>query len=201
MMQKDHGLIPRMEHYACMVDLLGRSGLVVEALDFINEMPCQADALVWKTLLGACKTHNNMDIGEIAANHVTQLEPQDPAPYVLLSNLYADAGLWDQVARIRSLMRDKNLMKEKGLSWMHVENAIHEFRAGDTSHPQAEEIYTKLETLIREIKVMGYVPDTSIVLHDMSDELKELSASAQREDCCCIRFDQLYISNKANKDI
>ncbi|AQK84909.1 pentatricopeptide repeat-containing protein At3g49170, chloroplastic [Zea mays] len=174
MMQKHHGLIPRMEHYACMVDLLGRSGLVEDALDFINEMPCQVDALVWKTLLGACKTHNNMDIGEIAANHVIQLEPQDPAPYVLLSNLYAEAGLWDQVARIRSLMRDKNLMKEKGLSWMHVDNTIHEFRAGDTSHPQAEEIYTKLETLIREIKVMGYVPDTSVVLHDMSDELKEL---------------------------
>ncbi|CAN6358141.1 unnamed protein product [Urochloa humidicola] len=173
MMQKDHGLIPRMEHYACMVDLLGRSGLVEEALDFINEMPCKADALVWKTLLGACKTHNNMDIGEIAANHVIELEPQDPAPYVLLSNLYADAGLWDQVARIRSAMRDKNLMKETGLSWMQVENTIHEFRAGDTSHPQAEEIYTKLDRLIRDIKGMGYVPDTSIVLHDMPDELKE----------------------------
>ncbi|XP_025808351.1 pentatricopeptide repeat-containing protein At3g49170, chloroplastic [Panicum hallii] len=173
MMQKDHGLIPRMEHYACMVDLLGRSGLVEEALNFINEMPCKADALVWKTLLGACKTHNNMDIGEIAANHVLELEPQDPAPYVLLSNLYADAGLWDQVARIRSAMRDKNLMKETGLSWMHVENTIHEFRAGDTSHPRADEIYTKLDKLIRDIKGMGYVPDTSIVLHDMPDELKE----------------------------
>ncbi|CAN6344889.1 unnamed protein product [Urochloa humidicola] len=173
MMQKGHGLIPRMEHYACMVDLLGRSGLVEEALDFINEMPCKADALVWKTLLGACKTHNNMDIGEVAANHVIELEPQDPAPYVLLSNLYADAGLWDQVATIRSAMRDKNLMKETGLSWMQVENTIHEFRAGDTSHPQAEEIYTKLDRLIRDIKGMGYVPDTSIVLHDMPDELKE----------------------------
>ncbi|KAF8667038.1 hypothetical protein HU200_053211 [Digitaria exilis] len=173
MMQKDHWLAPRMDHYACMVDLLGRSGLVEEALDFINEMPCKADALVWKTLLGACKTHNNMNIGEIAANHVIELEPQDPAPYVLLSNLYADAGLWDQVARIRSAMRDKNLMKETGLSWMYVENTIHEFRAGDTCHPQAEEIYTKLDRLIRDIKGIGYVPDTSIVLHDMPDELKE----------------------------
>jgi len=173
MMQKDHGLIPRMEHYACMVDLLGRSGLVKEALDFINEMPWKADTLVWKTLLGACKTHNNMDVGEIAAKHIIELEPQDPAPYVLLSNLYADAGLWDQVARIRNAMRNKNLMKETGLSWMHVENTIHEFRAGDTSHPQAEEIYTKLDKLIRDIKGMGYVPNTSIVLHDMPDELKE----------------------------
>ncbi|KQK07032.1 hypothetical protein BRADI_2g32290v3 [Brachypodium distachyon] len=172
-MQKDHGLLPRMEHYACIVDLLARSGLVEEARQFINEMPCKADALVWKTLLSACRTYGNTEIGEIAANHVINLEPRDPAPYVLLSNLYADAGLWDEVARIRSLMRDKNLSKETGLSWMDVGNTIHEFRAGDTSHPLAIDIYAKLVTLIREIKDIGYVPDTSIVLHDMSEELKE----------------------------
>uniref|UniRef100_A0ACD5TPT6 Uncharacterized protein n=1 Tax=Avena sativa TaxID=4498 RepID=A0ACD5TPT6_AVESA len=172
-MQKDHGLIPRMEHYACMVDLLARSGLVQEALEFIYEMPYKADAVVWKTLLGACRTYKNIEIGEIAANHVIDLDPQDPAPYVLLSNLYSQAGLWDEVARVRSLMRDKNLSKEIGLSWIDVGNTIHEFRAGDTSHPQAQEIYGKLFALIREIKDMGYVPDTSIVLHDMSDELKE----------------------------
>ncbi|XP_037442624.1 pentatricopeptide repeat-containing protein At3g49170, chloroplastic-like [Triticum dicoccoides] len=172
-MQKDHGLVPRMEHYACMVDLLARSGLVQEALEFINEMPCKADALIWKTLLGACRTYDNIEIGKIAANHVIDLEPRDPAPYVLLSNLYARGGLWDEVARIRSLMRHKNLSKETGLSWMHVGNTIHEFRAGDTGHPQAQEIYAKLAALIREIKDIGYVPDTSIVLHDMSDELKE----------------------------
>lgn len=172
-MQRDHGLIPRMEHYACMVDLLARSGLVKEALEFINEMPLKADALVWKTLLGACRSHDNIEVGEIAAKNVIELEPRDPAPYVLLSNLYADAGLWDEVARIRSAMRDNNLNKETGLSWMEVENTTHEFRAGDTSHPRAQDIYGKLDTLVRQIKGMGYVPDTSIVLHDMSDELKE----------------------------
>ncbi|KAM3258843.1 hypothetical protein ACQJBY_050555 [Aegilops geniculata] len=172
-MQKDHGLVPRMEHYACMVDLLARSGLVQEALDFINEMSCKADALIWKTLLGACRTYDNIEIGKIAANYVIDLEPRDPAPYVLLSNLYAHGGLWDEVARIRSLMRHENLSKETGLSWLHVGNTIHEFRAGDTGHPQAQEIYAKLSVLIREIKDIGYIPDTSIVLHDMSDELKE----------------------------
>uniref|UniRef100_A0ACD6AJH6 Uncharacterized protein n=1 Tax=Avena sativa TaxID=4498 RepID=A0ACD6AJH6_AVESA len=128
-MQKDHGLIPRMEHYACMVDLLARAGLVQEALEFIYEMPYKADAVVWKTLLGACKTYENIEIGGIAANHVIDLDPQDPAPYVLLSNLYSQAGLWDEVARIRSLMRDQNLSKEIGLSWIDVGNTIHEFRA------------------------------------------------------------------------
>ncbi|KAF0924627.1 hypothetical protein E2562_010230 [Oryza meyeriana var. granulata] len=172
-MQRDHGLIPRMEHHACMVDLLARSGLVEEALEFINEMPLKADALVWKTLLGACRTHDHIEIGETAAKNVIELEPRDPAPYVLLSNLYVDAGLWDEVARIRSAMRDRNLNKETGLSWMEVENTTHEFRAGDTSHPRAQDIYAKLDTLIRKIKGMGYAPDTSIVLHDMSDELKE----------------------------
>lgn len=172
-MQRDHGIIPRMEHYACMVDMLGRSGFLNEAVELITSMPFKANALVWRTLLGACRIHGNIELGELAAKTNIELEPQDPAAHVLLSNLFAAAGKWEDVAKIRIGMKERKLNKEAGLSWMEIENTFHKFHAGDTSHPQAQKIYAKLDELMAEIKEMGYVPDTNFVLHDMEDELKD----------------------------
>ncbi|XP_072960466.1 pentatricopeptide repeat-containing protein At3g49170, chloroplastic [Typha angustifolia] len=172
-MQKSHGIVPRMEHYACMVDLLARAGHLEGAIEFIYLMPFKADALVWRTLLGACRIHGNIKFGEIAAKNILELEPNDPAAYVLLSNLYAKAGKWDDVAKLRSAMKERNLSKEAGLSWIEIENNIHEFHVGDSCHPRAQDIYEELHLLLEKIKAMGYVPDTSCVLHDIDDELKE----------------------------
>ncbi|KAJ4818425.1 Pentatricopeptide repeat-containing protein [Rhynchospora pubera] len=172
-MQRVHRILPRMEHYACMVDLLGRSGLLDEAMNFINSMPIKADALVWRTMLAACKVHGNVELGEIAAKNIFEIEPQDSAAHVLLSNLYAKAGKWDEVAKIRVAMKEQNVNKEAGISWLEIENVIHEFHVGDTCHPRAKEVYAKLDDLIREIKQIGYVPDTSCVLHDIEDDVKE----------------------------
>lgn len=172
-MQREHGLVPRMEHYACMVDLLGRSGLLAEAMEFISSMPCAADALVWRTLLSSCRVHRNIKLGEIAAKRIVELEPEDPAAYVLLSNMYAMAGKWEDVAAIRRGMKERRISKEAGLSWVEAENIIHRFHAGDTSHPRAREIFEKLNGLAVEIKGMGYIADKDFVLHDVDDELKE----------------------------
>lgn len=172
-MKNDHGIIPRMEHYACMVDLLGRAGRLEEAIDFISSMPVKADALVWRTLLSACRTHGHTEFGERAAREILDQEPDDPSAYVLLSNLYAMGGQWGKVAMIRSGMKEKSMNKEAGLSWIETEGSIHKFHAGDTSHRRSEEIYEKLDELATEIKRLGYVSDTSSVLHDVDDELKE----------------------------
>ncbi|KAJ7949812.1 Pentatricopeptide repeat-containing protein [Quillaja saponaria] len=172
-MQKKHGVIPRMEHYACMVDLLGRSGSLLEAIKFINSMPFKADALVWRTFLGSCRIHGNTELGEHAAKMILEQEPHDPAAYILLSNLYASAGKWEDVATIRKIMKEKNLIKEAGYSWIEVENKVHKFHVGDTSHPNAREIYDELDILALKIKKLGYVPDTDFVLHDVEDEQKE----------------------------
>ncbi|RWW23783.1 hypothetical protein GW17_00011953 [Ensete ventricosum] len=172
-MQRDHGVSPTMEHYACMVDLLGRSGRVEEAFGFVKSLPAEADALVWKTLLGACRVHGDIGLGEIVAKNILELAPEDPAPYVLLSNLYAEAGRWEDVAMIRRGMRERRLSKEAGLSWVEMENSIHKFHVGDTSHPQARQIYAKLDELFADIKEMGYVPNTNLVLHDVEEEMKE----------------------------
>jgi pentatricopeptide repeat protein len=172
-MQSVFKITPRMEHYACMVDILSRSGNLDEAVNFIYSMPIKADVLVWRTLLGACKVHGNVELGEIATKNILEIEPQDSAAHVLLSNIYAKAGKWDGVAKIRLAMKESNVNKEAGISWLEIENVIHEFCVGDTYHPRAKEVYAKLDDLIREIRQIGYVPDTSCVLHDIADELKE----------------------------
>ncbi|KAL6320639.1 hypothetical protein AAG906_008639 [Vitis piasezkii] len=172
-MYKERGIVPRMEHYACMVDLLGRSGLLVEAMEFINSMPLMADALVWRTLLGACRVHGNTELGRHAAEMILEQEPDDPAAYILLSNLHASAGQWKDVVKIRKSMKERNLIKEAGCSWIEVENRVHRFHVGETSHPQAWQIYQELDQLASKIKEMGYIPDTDFVLHDIEEEQKE----------------------------
>ncbi|KAL3838085.1 hypothetical protein ACJIZ3_022676 [Penstemon smallii] len=172
-MYKEHGVRPRMEHYACMVDILGRSGLLDKAIDFINSMPFTADALVWRTLLSACRVHGNTDIGKHAAEMILEQDPNDPAAHVLLSNLYASTGQWEDVAKIRKGMKERNLVKEAGCSWMEIGNKVHKFYVGDTSHPEAKEIYEELDELVVKIKGIGYVPDTNFVLHEVEEEQKE----------------------------
>ncbi|OMO88420.1 hypothetical protein CCACVL1_08400 [Corchorus capsularis] len=172
-MRKEHGIAPRMEHYACMVDLLGRSGSLREAIEFVNMMPCTPDALVWRTFLGACRVHHNKELGEHAAKMILQQDPYDTAAYILLSNLYASSGQWEDVAQIRKNMKEKNLIKEAGCSWIEVDNKMHRFHVADTSHPQAQEIYEKLDEMALKIKELGYVPDTDFVLHELEEEQKE----------------------------
>ncbi|KAE9592682.1 hypothetical protein Lal_00029416 [Lupinus albus] len=172
-MHVNHGVVPRMEHYACMVDLLGRSGLLSESIEFINSMPFDADALVWRTFLGSCRVHHNTELGEHAAKMILEQEPHDPAAHILLSNLYASEGRWDDVAAIRKNMKQRKLIKEAGYSWIEVDNKVHKFHVGDTLHPQAQNIYDELDELASKIKKLGYVPNTDFVLHDVEDEQKE----------------------------
>eukprot|EP01018_Ginkgo_biloba_P004814 Gb_18728 [translate_table: standard] len=172
-MSKYFGISPRLEHYACMVDLLGRAGRLDEAEDFINKMPFEPDALIWRTLLGACRVHGNIEIGKRAAKCLYQLEPEDAATYVLLSNIYAAAGQWDDVANARKMMKDWRIKKEPGYSWIEVKNRVHVFVVEDKSHPQSKDIYAKLEELTGKMKESGYVPNTHFVLHNVEQEQKE----------------------------
>eukprot|EP01018_Ginkgo_biloba_P027654 Gb_41804 [translate_table: standard] len=174
-MNRDHGITPKMEHYACMVDLFGRAGYLTEAEDFIYKMPCQPGALVWRTLLGACRVHGNMELGNVAAECLLELEPGDPASYVLLSNIYAAAGRWVDRAKVIKMMKDRDVKKEPGRSWIEVKNRVHAFVVEDRSHPQMIEIYAKLDELTRQIKQAGYVPDMNFVLHDVEQEQKQHS--------------------------
>eukprot|EP01018_Ginkgo_biloba_P010117 Gb_21745 [translate_table: standard] len=172
-MSRDYSITPRVKHYACMVDLLGRAGHLDEAQDFIKQMPLEPDAGVWGALLGACRIHCNIELGEHVAEHLFDLQPTHAGYYILLSNIYAAAGRWDDVAKIRAMMTDRGVRKAPGRSLIEVNKRVHSFLVGDRSHPQSEKIYATLETLAGQLKEAGYVPNTNFALHDVEEEAKE----------------------------
>ncbi|WOL11625.1 hypothetical protein Cni_G20389 [Canna indica] len=171
-MVNNYGIPPRVQHYTCMIDLLGHSGRLDEAYNLIQEMTMEPDSGVWGALLNACKIHRNVELGELALQKLIELEPDDAGNYVLLSNIYAQAGKWEEAAQVRKLMTDRGLKKSIACSWIEVKNQIHAFLVGDLSHPSSEEIYAELERLEGLMAEAGYVPDTMPVFHDVGDDEK-----------------------------
>ncbi|XP_077234601.1 tetratricopeptide repeat (TPR)-like superfamily protein [Tasmannia lanceolata] len=172
-MYKDYGIEPEIEHYSCLVDVLGRAGLVEEAEKMIESMPFDPSASMLRALLGACRIEGDAQTGKRVAARLLNLEPSDSATYVLLSNIYAATNQWDDVARARKMMKLKNVKKDPGFSWIEVKNKVHMFVVDDGSHPEAASIYKKVEDLMRRIEDEGYVPDTDSVLLNIEKEEKE----------------------------
>ncbi|GLT83758.1 hypothetical protein SLE2022_020300 [Rubroshorea leprosula] len=172
-MTRDYGIIPQIEHYGCMVDLLSRAGLLQDALNFITKLPIKPNAVVWGALLGGCKVHKNVELAEEATIHLAELDPLNDGYYVVLSNIYAEAGRWEDAARVRKLMKNRGVKKTPGCSSIAVDGVVHEFVAGQDSHPQAKEISQMWEKLLGEMKLRGYLPDTSVVLLDIEEKEKE----------------------------
>ncbi|KAF9595337.1 hypothetical protein IFM89_039050 [Coptis chinensis] len=172
-MKEVHGIEPGMEHYGCMVDLLGRSGFLTEAKQLIDEMPMSPDVGVLGAFLGACKIHGEIELGEEIGKQVIEMEPDNSGRYVLLANLYANVGRWDDVALIRKLMNDRGVKKAPGFSMIEMDGVVNEFIAGGRGHPQATEIYAKVDEMLERMKCAGYVPNTDGVLHDVEEEDRE----------------------------
>ncbi|KAI3937499.1 hypothetical protein MKW98_018798 [Papaver atlanticum] len=172
-MSLEHKIEPKLEHYACMVDLLGRAGELDEALNFIQKMPMAADAVVWGALLGASRMHSNVQIGEIALGHLVNLEPENAAHHVVLSNIYAQSGRWGDVRKMRKSVRSMGLKKTPGCSWVEIKNEVHAFKAGDQTHPQFDKMRRLWNDLQEKMERIGYVADTSCVLHNVEEEEKE----------------------------
>ncbi|XP_026656065.1 pentatricopeptide repeat-containing protein At1g11290, chloroplastic isoform X1 [Phoenix dactylifera] len=171
-MKKDYGFEPGMDLYGSMVDLLGRAGKLDEAWDFIQKMPIKPGISVYGAMLGACKIHKNVQLGEEAAKRLFELDPEDGGYHVLLANIYAAASMWEDVARVRTMMEKNGLQKTPGCSSIDLKNEVHTFYSGSTNHLQAERIYARLDRLIDEIKAVGYMPDTESI-HDVEEDVKE----------------------------
>ncbi|KAL1198910.1 Pentatricopeptide repeat-containing protein [Cardamine amara subsp. amara] len=167
------GLEPRIEHYGCMVDLLGRSGFLEEAEEFILNMPIKPDDVIWKALLGACRMHGNVEMGKRVANILMDMVPHDSGAYVALSNMYASQGNWSEVSEMRLRMKEMDIRKDPGCSWIDIDGVLHEFLVEDDSHPRAKEINSMLVEISDKLRLAGYRPITTQVLLNLEDEDKE----------------------------
>ncbi|CAK9140500.1 unnamed protein product [Ilex paraguariensis] len=180
-MNKDYDIIPTLEHYSCMVDLLGRAGYLDEAWDFIRTMPMVPDATVWGALLGSCRIHENVKLAEIAAKNLFELEPHNSANYVLMMNLYSRLNRWEDVEHIRDMIVDVGVKNRHVWSWIQINQTVHVFSAAGKPHPDEGEIYFELYQLISEMKNLGYVPDTKCVYQNVDEIEKEKVLLAHTE--------------------
>ncbi|KAA8548153.1 hypothetical protein F0562_004586 [Nyssa sinensis] len=146
-MVHEYQLMPDSKHYGIMVDLLGRTGELDKAMSIIDRMPVPAGPHVWGALLGACRIHQNIEMGELAARNLLQLDPNHAGYHILLSNIYAVDGQWDNAAKLRTLIKGNRLKKMFGQSVVEVKSEVHSFVAGDRSHPDSEQIYGLLRKL------------------------------------------------------
>lgn len=172
-MTMQHGIKPTVTHYGCMVDLLGCVGCLEEALEVIVNMPVKPNSIVWGSPLGACRVHKNVQLADMAAKQILELEPENGAVYVLLCNIYAASKKWENLCQVRKLMMERGIKKTPGCSLMELNGNVYEFVAGDQSHPQSKEIYAKLENMMQDLIKAGYSPDTSEVFLDLGEEDKE----------------------------
>lgn len=172
-MTEEYKIQSNVKHYNCMVDLLGRAGMLKEAEEFMDNMPMKPDVATWGALLGACKKHGNHEMGERVGRKLTELKPDNHGFLVLLSNIYASNGNWDNVFQIRGMIRQHGLVKTPGCSMIEVNGIVHEFLAGDRTHPMISNIMDKLEEMAKKLKMEGYAPVTSEVSLDIDEEEKE----------------------------
>ncbi|KAK6158912.1 hypothetical protein DH2020_006226 [Rehmannia glutinosa] len=166
-MEQRFFITPKLEHYGCMVDLLGRAGLLQEAYELIKTMPMKPDSVVWGTLLGACSFHGNVELAEKAAESLFMLEPRNPGNYVILSNIYAKAGRWDGVADLRKMMKGFNVTKAAGHSFIEEGGRLHKFIVEDKWHPRSNEIFMVLDYVTAEMKLRGDAADLDSIVEEI----------------------------------
>ncbi|KAA8525103.1 hypothetical protein F0562_007033 [Nyssa sinensis] len=164
-MERLFGLKPKVEHYSCMIDLLGRIGLLEAAYDLITKMPLEPDEAAWGALLNACRMHGNVELGKLAADKLLHLNTEDSGIYVLLASICANKGKWVDVRMVRSLMRERGIKKTPGRSSIEVEGIVHEFLVADDSHPQSKDMYKVLNEIILLSKLEDYAPDTTQLMY------------------------------------
>ncbi|CAN6463923.1 unnamed protein product [Victoria cruziana] len=169
MMQNHFGIVPTEEHCACMVDMLGRAGRLEEAMNFIRGMSLEPGREVWGALLGACRIHNRIDLAEAAADELFALDNADAGRYTLLANIYAAGGRWEDVVKVRRVMREGKVRKPLGCSMIEIEHQTHTFGSCDRTHPLLNGIHTMLGWLDQNMKEL----DSAAVRNAMELEVED----------------------------
>ncbi|KAL5709786.1 hypothetical protein ACHQM5_020431 [Ranunculus cassubicifolius] len=181
-MTREYSIVPKLQHYACMIDLLCRAGQREQAYQLIKKMPIKPDVVVWGCLLGTCTTHLELKLGGIAARQILNLDPQHSGSLVFLSYAFAGVGHWDGVEWVRWKMSKMGPKRTPGRSWIELNNVVHQFFAGDKTHPQNGRIYAKLDELFMLLEQEGYCkPKVMSSYYDIEEEEKEQSLNVHSE--------------------
>jgi len=190
-MKSNFNIIPSIIHYNCLVDVLGRSGQLDKAESVINEMN-EKDIITWITLLGACRSHHDVEKAEHVFQTILGLGKQKnkevASAYVLMCNIYAAANRMDDANKIREVMKKNGVKKIPGMVWVELDGKVNSFISHDKEHPQQKQIYVYLENLFKEIKMAGYKPDTSFATQDVSSEEEKIQQLCYHSEKIAISF-------------
>lgn len=184
-MRDDHGIIPGLKHYDCMVDILGHAGCLKEAQDLLDTIPFAPNLVGWTSLLSSCRAHGETRLAKECFDHVVNVDPRNAAVYVLMSNIYAYAGMHKDAEKVEELRKCQKLWKKPGKAFIEIGNQVHEFNAGDNSHPQSDKIYAKVKSLSMQMREKGYMPHLDLVL---------TSSNEDKEDVLCGHCEKLAIA-------
>uniref|UniRef100_A0A2P2Q3P2 Pentatricopeptide repeat-containing protein n=1 Tax=Rhizophora mucronata TaxID=61149 RepID=A0A2P2Q3P2_RHIMU len=168
-MRSVYGIVHQIQHYACMIDILGRVGHLEEAVRLIGEMPMRPDTVTWGALLGACRIHGNVAIGKQILKQLLELEPNCAGLYVLLSNLFSEAQRWEDMKNIRRLMNDWGILKCQAISFIEIEGHVYEFMVDDKQHEVSDSIYSMIGQLTDHLKSVGYFCNIFVELSDIQE--------------------------------
>ncbi|KAI5061597.1 hypothetical protein GOP47_0024102 [Adiantum capillus-veneris] len=172
-MLKDFNVSPGVQHYSCIIDLFGRAGHFDQAMDIIDMMPDYPDLVIWMSLLTSCRTYTNVSMANWCFEELLKLEAVDAACYILMSNIYANANLWQDAKRVRQLIYSGDARKQLGIALLKVDSGVHEFVVGGENNPQEEEVSVKIDKLAKLLKNEGFVASLNLVLEPFSSETEE----------------------------
>ncbi|CAL4972037.1 unnamed protein product [Urochloa decumbens] len=194
-MKMEYGLAPTIKHCTCVVDLLGRAGRLGDAEAFIRDSVFRDDPVVWRSLLASCRIHGDIERGQLVADRIMELEPTSSASYVILYNMYLDAGELSLASKTRDLMKERGVKKEPGLSWIELKSGVHSFVAGDKSHPESNAIYEKLADMLSKIEKVASTGDASRESNDISS--REQNLEGCHSEKLAVAFGMIHLPQSA----
>ncbi|KAF6154588.1 hypothetical protein GIB67_017970 [Kingdonia uniflora] len=198
MMKKQYGIKPMMDHYSCLIDMYVRLGRLKEAFELIEKMDIEPNEFVWSLLIAGCRSLKNMELGFYAAERLLELKPKDTEAYALLLNMYLAEGRWNDVSRVRKLMREEGRGKLMDWSSINIKDKVYSFKPDGRSHHQSAEIYALLEDLLEKAKSLGYVSLRCLEMDD-EDVVKEktVSSTVHHSEKLAVAFGLLNVSSGA----
>ncbi|XP_045828304.1 pentatricopeptide repeat-containing protein At4g33170-like isoform X3 [Trifolium pratense] len=187
-MQKEYKIKPLMDHYARLVDMLVRLGRLEEAFNLIKKMDYEASEFIWSNLLAGCLSQGNLELGCHAAEKLLSLKPKDVETYGLLLNTYASAGRFDEVSKVKNIMKEEKVKKLKDWSWISIKDRVYSFETNDKAHIESSLVNKSLEDLLVKAKNLGYEMLESVEICDKEEDEKTSSPSIYHSEKLAITF-------------